>query len=272
MPIKNDESGAMTREKAGLLRPGTAPAGYGGTVRRASPKLAEKVASDIEREILAAGWHVGTIVGSEKELLDRHGVSRAVMREAIRLLEHHMIATMRRGPGGGLIVTAPDAEVVTDSVALLLAYRRATLATIFEARTALELVAAEMTAQRMNESKISELRNLMHREEDPAGYPHVGRHWHIVIAEMTGNPALALFVTSLVRLTDEAVTQSRANRRQPGNPAEVHRAHSRITEAIIAGDAGLARHRTLRHLQGIEAFISDGQPEDAGWPRLTAPL
>src|ERR1700722_20641397 len=103
----------MIREQAGPLRPGTAPAGNDGTVRRASPKLAEKVASDIEREILAAGWPVGAIVGSEKELLDKHGVSRAVLREAIRLLEHHMIATLRSGPGGGLIVTAPDPAVVT---------------------------------------------------------------------------------------------------------------------------------------------------------------
>jgi DNA-binding FadR family transcriptional regulator len=88
---------------------------------------------------------------------------------------------------------------------------------------------------------------------------------------MTGNPALALFVTSLVRLTDEVVTQSRANRHRPGNPVEVHHAHSHITEAIIAGDIGLARHRTLRHLQGIEAFISDGRPQDTPWPRLTSP-
>ena len=261
----------MIREQAGLLRPGTAPAGNDGTVRRASPKLAEKVASDIEREIIAAGWPVGTIVGSEKDLLDKHGVSRAVLREAIRLLEHRMIAIMRRGPGGGLIVTAPDSGVVTDSVALFLAYRRTSLPTIFEARKALELVAVEMTARRINETKIGELRNLMRREEDPAGYPHTGRHWHIVIAEMTGNPALDLFVTSLVRLTDEVVTQSRANRHRPGNPVEVHHAHSHITEAIIAGDIGLARHRTLRHLQGIEAFISDGRPQDTPWPRLTSP-
>src|SRR5580700_9371677 len=113
----------------------TAPASTNGTpaVRRASPKLAEKLASDIEREILAAGWPVGAIIGSEKELLDKHGVSRAVLREAIRLLEHHMVATTRSGPGGGLIVTAPDPDVVTGSVALFLEYQHATPPLIFEA-------------------------------------------------------------------------------------------------------------------------------------------
>jgi DNA-binding FadR family transcriptional regulator len=236
------------------------------TSRRPSPKLAEKVASDIERDILAMGWQVGTVVGSEKELLEKHGVSRGILREAIRLLEHHMVATMRRGPGGGLIVTAPDAEVVTGSVAMFLEYRQATPPIIFEARKALELVAVEMTAQRIDETKISQLRDLTRRDDSLAEYPQSGLHWHIVVAEMTGNPALALFVTSLVRLTDEAVSQFRVSR-AGSNPEVVHHAHSRITEAIIAGDIGLARHRMLRHLEAVEAFISERWPDQGPWPR-----
>jgi DNA-binding FadR family transcriptional regulator len=263
----------MSGDQVGPYRHSAVPASSNGalTVRRASPKLAEKIASDIERDILAAGWPVGTIIGSEKDLLDKYTVSRAILREAIRLLEHHMVATMRRGPGGGLIVTAPDPEVVTGSVARYLEYQHATPPTIFQVRKALELVAVEMTAQRIDEEKITELRDLIQREKDPASYPHTSRHWHIVIAEMTGNPALALFVTSLVRLTDEAVSQIQAIHPRDTNPPGVHHAHSKITEAIIAGDTGLARHRTLRHLEAIEAFITQGWPPHQPPPPHTAP-
>ena len=71
-------------------------------------KLGEITAMKIEAQIAARGWTQGEVLGSESELLDEYGVSRAVLREAIRLLEHHGVATMRRGPGGGLIVRHPE--------------------------------------------------------------------------------------------------------------------------------------------------------------------
>src|SRR5438067_13885634 len=65
-------------------------------------KLGVVVARQIEAEILDRGFPVGEVVGSEAGLIERYGVSRAVLREAIRLLEHRNVAAMRRGPGGGL--------------------------------------------------------------------------------------------------------------------------------------------------------------------------
>src|SRR5688500_20352811 len=76
----------------------------------------------IEHEIIEAGWPVGEILGSESELLDNHGVSRAVLREAIRLLIHHDVAMMRRGPGGGLVVKRPNPLASIRPVSLYLDY------------------------------------------------------------------------------------------------------------------------------------------------------
>src|SRR5487761_879245 len=76
--------------------------------RAKSAKLAESAARRLEAEIAEVGWPVGQILGSEPELIERLGVSRAIFREAVRLLEQDNVASMRRGPGGGLIVTAPD--------------------------------------------------------------------------------------------------------------------------------------------------------------------
>jgi DNA-binding FadR family transcriptional regulator len=67
-----------------------------------SPKLAEALAARIERTIASRKWPVGAVLGSEESLLAKFRVSRAVLREAVRILEHHRTATMRRGPGGGL--------------------------------------------------------------------------------------------------------------------------------------------------------------------------
>ena len=42
------------------------------------------------------------MLGAEAELRERYGVSRAVLREAVRILEYHGAVTTKRGPGGGV--------------------------------------------------------------------------------------------------------------------------------------------------------------------------
>src|SRR5690606_33498610 len=90
-----------------------------------SPKRAEQVAEAIEQSIVSMGWPIGDLVGSEQHLMEQYGVSRGVLREAVRILEHHGSGRMRRGPGGGLIVTAPNMHAVSRSAALYLRYARA---------------------------------------------------------------------------------------------------------------------------------------------------
>src|SRR5205823_10135158 len=84
-------------------RPGDVVSLPGGTGRYAET-LAQRIRADLAR----AGAVAGDVLGSEDEMRERYGVSRQVLREAVRLLEHHGVAKMRRGPGGGLVVTEPD--------------------------------------------------------------------------------------------------------------------------------------------------------------------
>ena len=92
------------------------------------------LAERIEDEIIAAGWPVGSAIGSESELLERYGVSRAVFREAIRIVNHHGVAAMRRGPGGGLVVATPDLDAMVRAVTLQLRYATITPDQVNEAR------------------------------------------------------------------------------------------------------------------------------------------
>ena len=81
------------------------------------------LAATIGDDIAASGWQVGSVFGTETALLERYRVSRAVFREAVRLLEYHSIAHMRRGPGGGLVIAKPQAQASIDTIALYLQYR-----------------------------------------------------------------------------------------------------------------------------------------------------
>src|SRR6266545_1910401 len=94
-------------------------------VNGAPSKLAATTATRIVQEVVSRGWPVGAVLGSEPELLERYGVSRAVFREAVRLVEHRQVARMRRGPRGGLVVTSPTLESVIDPGAVYLFYANA---------------------------------------------------------------------------------------------------------------------------------------------------
>jgi DNA-binding FadR family transcriptional regulator len=240
------------RNKSGAL---TLPAHAGAP--KDGGKLAGSVARRLQMMIASRGFPVGQVIGTEPGLMLELGVSRAVFREAVRLLEQDEVAQMRRGPGGGLVVTAPRASSVARAAALHLQFFGAGADDIFEARTALELQTADLAAQRIDEKGIDMLRAALEEEaelQDEGG--HLGSsHIHLIIAELTGNPALSLFVAVMARLTpgippaDPAAAAARQ--------ADVRHAHERIVEAIVAGDSSLARHRMLRHLQGIGSYLQE---------------
>ncbi|MBI5087964.1 MAG: FadR family transcriptional regulator [Actinobacteria bacterium] len=223
--------------------------------------MGEQLAERIEEEIIGRGWPVGEVLGSEAELIERYGVSRAVFREAIRIVDHHGVAEMRRGPGGGLVVVAPKADAAVRTLSLNLEYLDLTPEQINEARLAIELSCVRATIEnldddgrrRLEEFVASELDEIMAgRNADRASDEFVTNDFHLLLADLTANPAMRLFVDILSRVT------SRHSERAPSLEAaarDVHRAHSRIAEAILAGDVESAERRMKRHLDSVVGFL-----------------
>jgi DNA-binding FadR family transcriptional regulator len=94
---------------AGRLLPGPEKSGL---------RLAYRITAEIRRR----GLPVGCSVGSEPELVARYGVSRAVFREAVRMLEFFGVVEVRRGKDGGLMVAQMDPEGTVVSALLYLDY------------------------------------------------------------------------------------------------------------------------------------------------------
>jgi DNA-binding FadR family transcriptional regulator len=221
-----------------------------------SGKLAVQVAAQIEAEIMRRGWPVGEVLGSERDLIEQFGVSRAVFREAVRIVESHHVARMRRGPNGGLIVGAPEASSVQAAAALYLDYADVQPEHLFTVRAALELTCVRQLVDELDEDKIGQLRAALASERElfEEGLPEGGhsQDLHILIAELTGNPALWLFVEVLTRLTRRRTVG--AVNEQDRAVREIQRAHRAIVDAIIEGDAALAQHRMSRHLRAVASY------------------
>src|SRR3984957_7348496 len=199
------------------------------------PKRAAKVADLIVEDVMALGWPVGAILGSEAELLDRYQVSRAVFREAVRLVEHQQIASTRRGPGGGLVITEPTVGAVVDAVVLYLYRVDSRLDEIFEARIILEVLACQLASERTDENDLAELRRYL--DEPPVERDGDPRELHALVAVISRNAGLELFVDVFNR-----VAQLYSPDWQKFGSAiakETTHAHAMIAEALMAGDAGL---------------------------------
>lgn len=236
----------------------------------AARRLAETVAERIQHDVSALGWRPGTLIGSEPDLIERYGVSRAVFREAARIVEHQQIAAMRRGPGGGLVVTEPDPEVVRSAAGVYLRHRGVSRRDLWSTRVALEVASVEVATARLDEAGIATLKSALADEEAMLDRDvNVGhaRKLHATMAELAGNPASQLFIEVLARLDEEMVHEGwdgsadAATLRQRAH--ESHHAHVRICEAVIAGDAALAQHRMRRHLDAIIAVVDPAEPVTA---------
>jgi DNA-binding FadR family transcriptional regulator len=217
-------------------------------------KRAAQIARQIEAEIIRRGWPIGASLGSEQSLQDQYDVSRSVLREAIRLVEHHQVARMRRGRGGGLIVTIPDASPATRAVVIYLEYVGTTIEELLAARLLLEPLASGLAAERIDEPGIARLRTLLgtHRPQPSAD------DFHVVLGELTGNPVLALFIDVLTRLTARYARES-----ETPSPGDIDEAteqmfvdHTAIVEAVTAGDSTRARTLTEQHVQTVTGLLN----------------
>jgi DNA-binding FadR family transcriptional regulator len=220
-------------------------------------KGAEAVARNITGAILTQRLQPGDLVGTEPQLIEREGVSRALLREAVRLLEHHHIARMRRGPGGGLFVVAPSASAVTEVAAIYLARRGMSLSELAELRLGVEVATTELAATRIDEAGVEALRATLAREEtaSDADRAEAMHDLHAAVALSARNRALHLVALVLIRLSRLHQIERLAPRAQRQIRLELSSAHAGIAAAIESGDPGAARDGMRRHLEALRALM-----------------
>lgn len=211
------------------------------------PRLGATVASEVLAAVIDAEWEEGHRLGSESELMDRFGVSRGPLREAIRLLEHLEIATMRRGPSGGLQITAPSARPVQFAVAVHHAIVPVSPDHIGEVRVVIEDMVVRRLMEEMQPTELIDLVERMGATERVAlddGSAAAERDVHLELSEASGSAVLHLLMVSLMEI----------HRRRPVNQAplrdvaDLNREHREIAAALLARDGVLAAHRLRRHL------------------------
>jgi len=175
----------------------------------------------------------------------------------MRLLEHHQIAVMRRGPGGGLFVAAPSARGVSEVVAVYLTRRDISMADLVELRVRVEQALVELAARRMDAEGKVELQSALEQERalTVGDFADGGHNLHAVIASLAANRALELVALVLMRLMRLHQVEEVSDADRVKAAGEVLRVHEAIAGALMDGDGSRAAGRMRRHLEVVGSYL-----------------
>jgi DNA-binding FadR family transcriptional regulator len=208
---------------------------------------AEQVARILEREILDEREPQERI-GTKEDLRAQFGVAVGTINEAVRLLETRGLIEVRPGPGGGVFVSRPTAQVAFTNVVLGFRAGALTYEECAEVRDALDPLIARHAARYHRAADIRALRALLDRMEaslqDPAAMFAINWELHRRIAKLCRNRPLRTMYLALTDFLEESTHDVRIESFDGPALLEVHR---RLVDAIERGegpelDAALFAH------------------------------
>ena len=229
-----------------------------GTPRQRTRKRAEQVALQIVENIVQRGLVTGDKLPLESELLAEYGVSRASLREALRLLEVQGLITIRPGPGSGTEVGSINPANLANTLALYLLMARSNLGQLLEAWLMVEPLLTRLAAVSTDRERLeSAMRPFSTTPLTYDSDPRAGLHFHDVVADLAGNPVLTLIlgavgflVTEQVRLGAPTFTMSRRTVDE----------HSHIADLVLMGNAEGAAALMHAHILSVTAEIEGVVP------------
>ena len=217
------------------------------------PRLSDTIAEQLLEAILTGDFKVGDILPSERALSLQFGVSRTIIREAIRSLSVKGIVQPQSGRG--VEVVAVGLTPVTEAMSLLFQGSQPVgFQKIHEVRMMLETYAAGVAAERARQDELASLGELYRRMvaanelDDPSPDTELDITFHRLIACAAHN---ALY---LVLLDSISAVQLDARRRiltLYDDPYPFVDDHRKVLDALVRRDPVLAREAMTECLNRV---------------------
>jgi DNA-binding FadR family transcriptional regulator len=161
--------------------------------------LYDDIADEIERLIQEEKLKAGHKLPSEQELAQKFGVSRNILREALKTLKARGLVTVRNG--AGTFVERPTSEVLISAFDRFVRLTDVTTRHLFELRCAIEVTACGLAAEHAEQEHIERLEtilaNMRAHQSDVRRWTQEELAFHFTIAEATKNPLFPCFIEAL---------------------------------------------------------------------------
>lgn len=206
----------------------------------------EAVADYLEKEIVAGRLSPGTKLPSERQLADQFGVSRPIVREALRALVERNLIEVR--PARGAYVRSANVAEAASRLDTLFRLSLVTPRQLTEARDVLESTAAGLAAQRATGVDLEKIVQALERCESATNVLEQARQdftFHRAIVRAAANPVIDAMFMSIASLTFQLMLRSLIDKEVVKESLPYHRA---VFEAIADRDPAAASVAMLHHL------------------------
>ncbi len=219
-------------------------------VRRES--LAEQAADVLLARIRAGEWAIGGKLPGETTLAAQLDIGRSTAREAIRILAGRGILATRQG--AGIFVTSIDVSEGWDAVVA-----RASIVAVIEARTAIEVEAAALAAERRSPDEVARLREALdardrHRAE-VVELVKTDMSFHRGVVVAAHSPILLELFDSFAARNTHAMIAMLDLRGAHGDDDDQD-VHERIYSAIASQQSDIAAALTRSHLHALRQLLA----------------
>ena len=235
----------------------------GGDAPVRTPKTGEMIAERLRRQIARGELAIGERLPPEDDLTATYGIARTTLREALRILESQGLLEMRRGRGGGPVVTMPKIDSLAEGLAVTLQLHGTTAGDLDAARQLLEPRLAGWLAASHSDDDLAALRAAVDRAaaaaaaSDRTAFGAAALGVHETIIDRAGNTTLATISGLLHALVARYYVRSAAR----SDDEKMHRAvrsYRKLARLIEQGDAtGAEEHWRKQMTFTIEGWHHD---------------
>ncbi len=217
-------------------------------------RVYEAVAAQIQKQIADGVLRPGDRLPAERELAEAFGVSRASVRDAIRVLELAGLVIPRQGEG--TVVRELTLDSVVSPLASVLLRRKDLLADLLDARRIIEPALAYRAAQHASDEDFQAMEEILQRqsakvrEEQPAIDEDTAFHYRLATAAR--NQVILKVMDVLMDLLREGRARSFQVQGRPQRSLEGHR---RILAALRRRDPQAAQRAMEQHLEEIGEIL-----------------
>ncbi|MGN0166098.1 MAG: FadR/GntR family transcriptional regulator [Lachnospiraceae bacterium] len=219
--------------------------------------LYNNVLEDLLKDISEGKLAENDKLPSERELSVNYGVSRNVVREAIKILsEKNLIINI---PGKGNYISKPTSSNIADKLEDALDLSNVSAKDIIDAREFLEINLIDMYLPLITEEDIIALENLyaqMEKSRNNFGeFSKYDTEFHLYLVGCTRNSIIKIFHASLFNMTKKNFIL------ESPDPANAIRSsqqvHGEIIEAIKSKNQEMLTEALKKHLAPLHDFYNE---------------
>lgn len=218
--------------------------------------LGDDIAHDLMNQIMSNKLQENTKLKSERLLAEEYGVSRTVIREALKTLSNQGFMTIL--PGKGAYVRHPGSETITENLVKLRNMSDYSMYELIEVREMLESTILQRAVERASEEQLDELERLhlaITMPIDVDAFIQLDNQFHYCLFSLGNNCVMQMLATSLYDSMDTSwFIPMLMDEHKIANSVQEH---AEIVAALRARDLARVKAAAMGHLHHLNRALDD---------------